>query len=68
MLAGISVSMDKCFNTPGNKTVVRVDVIRKARLNRFLLLRVWLDSLEQVCGFCLGKSTNKMHVSFTSMF
>jgi hypothetical protein len=40
LLAGISVSMYKCFNAPVNKTEVRVDVIRKAGLNRFLLLRI----------------------------
>jgi hypothetical protein len=40
LLAGILVSMYKCFNTPANKTAVRVDVIRKAGLNRFLLLRI----------------------------
>jgi hypothetical protein len=39
LLAGISMSMYKCFNTPGNKTAARVDVI-KAGLNRFLLLQI----------------------------
>jgi hypothetical protein len=40
LLAGISVSMYMCFITPGNKAALRVDVIRKAGLNRFLLLRI----------------------------